>query len=490
MKVFFYTLITCIAVLSQSVMAAIPVVPSADAGAGAKWYRIKNLRASRVGVPVYLEAPAVGEEVLMADFTNTDNFLWCFVGTEAAGFQIYNKAFPSAGTRLVFDADGHDGWGTAKLATSGTEWNYVWKFVPGTGSEYGLTTTDATKNVKGESRGKELLHGMDYYVTGPNVIFYGILPSTDGNASAWAFEDANTSVTVDLSALKTLINEYTIQVNVHKGNPANVAKYGKGIEIFEEAIAAAQDVVDDPGATQSKVNAAIATLRKANYNYGLAFKDLPFDVSAGNNRIWYKIKNYRLGANGYLTNNDGKIIATAATTGDNQLWAFEGDNFTGVDIYNKANSNAKLIAVENIPAVSAASWDGIWKLDWKISDATFYYGIANVNGSYTAAYEASDFIYTATDGSELAFSGFGDNTGSWYVFELFGSSSIKEVSNDAILVYARDGKIYVDGTESKVILFSATGGLITVFDAQNPFAAAKGVYIVRVNDKVHKVVVQ
>lgn len=167
------------------------------------------------------------------------------------------------------------------------------------------------------------------------IIFYGHT-ATEGGC-AWIFEDASQEIVVDFSALIALIEEYTIKVNNDKSNPATAEKYAEGISAFEAAIAIAQAVVDDPSSTQSNVSAALNNLKKASYQYSLALIDLPFTISTDDNMVWYKVKNVRRAAEGYLTNDGTGVITAAKEESDNQLWAFTGNNITGVNIYNKAN---------------------------------------------------------------------------------------------------------------------------------------------------------
>lgn len=78
MKRNLFLLIAFIMLISQNaLLAALPVTPSTDTGAGATWYRIKNLRAADGGKAAYMKAEAYNQAVIMADIDDADNFLWC-----------------------------------------------------------------------------------------------------------------------------------------------------------------------------------------------------------------------------------------------------------------------------------------------------------------------------------------------------------------------------------------------------------------------------
>lgn len=469
-KRFFYTIIVCFALMAQNAVQAETITLSTDTGDGATWYRVKNVRASSGGRAAYIKADGYDAAVILADIEESDAFLWCFVGSSLDNFQVYNKAFLNNDAKLV-GVDGDNG--AAKLATSSISWTYSWAFKDDGGS-YGLLPGSTNGNY---------LHGT----LSTGVIFYGHAATEGG--SAWTFEDATIPVVVDFSALNSLITEYTNQVTADKLNATNVEKYGEGITAFEEAIAAAKTVADNSVSTQGEVNAAFDALKKARYAYTLAFIDLPFTISQGDNMVWYKVKNMRRANEGYLTYSNGELETTTSTGSDNQSWAFTGDNFTGINIYNKADmaNDAKLI-YDEVFTISTSSWDGVWKLDRRISDGSYYYGICNANGRYDGSYTINDFIHGMLDGGTV-FYGFGDD-GSLWGFEALDPSSIDNASDATVLVYAQDGKIFVKGAEAQAKVTSMTGQT-AVFDAATPYSVAvKGIYIVQVNGKAYKVAVQ
>ena len=473
MKRNLFLLIAFIMLISQNaLLAALPVTPSTDTGAGATWYRIKNLRAADGGKAAYMKAEAYNQAVIMADIDDADNFLWCFVGNETDGFQIYNKAFLENGARLISVEGGN---GTAQLAPTDTEWNHSWLIKDDNGL-YGLLPGTATND--------NYLHGtLDI-----GIIFYGHT-ATEGGC-AWIFEDASQEIVVDFSALIALIEEYTIKVNNDKSNPATAEKYAEGISAFEAAIAIAQAVVDDPSSTQSNVSAALNNLKKASYQYSLALIDLPFTISTDDNMVWYKVKNVRRAAEGYLTNDGTGVITAAKEESDNQLWAFTGNNITGVNIYNKANmeNGAKMIYSDGKFVVSSSSWDGAWKIDRRIDDGSFFYGICNANGSYDNDYKINDFMHGMLDGN-LVFYGFGD-FGSLYEFEKYGTDAVEGISANDVLVYAANGMVFVKGSDTQAKIISVSGQT-DVFNADEPYTvSAKGIYIVQVEGKAYKVAVQ
>jgi hypothetical protein len=477
-KHFILILIACFAIVGQG-MAAIPVTPSTDTGAGAHWYRIKNLRATETGRGAYVKADSYESEAIMDYASTADNFLWCFVGSEAGGFQIYNKALLNNGARLISVDNGTMGdWGAIKVVSSGTTWNYSWS-IQNDGGYYGIVSGMSVK-------GNTYIHGMN----DQHIIFYGST-ALDGGC-AWVFEDATNPVTVDFSNLIALISEYTTKVNADKANPATAEKYAEVISAFEAAIAAAQIVVDNSASTQSNVNTAIETLKKANNEYRLGFITLPFTISEGENWIWYKIQNERRAAIGYLTYNNSVLETTSSTDSDNQLWAFTGNNSAGINIYNKANltSGKKLIYADGNLTISSASWTGVWKVDRRIEGGLYFYGICNTKGVYDAGYVPNDFIHGMLEGG-VVFYGFGDSGSLWNFISASPNSINTPNESGAVSVFARDGVIYVNGAEGTVSVFSVNGRNIAVFDAKKSYdIKEKGIYIVRVNNKAYKVAVQ
>ena len=144
------------------------------------------------GKAAYMKAEAYNQAVIMADIDDADNFLWCFVGNETDGFQIYNKAFLENGARLISVEGGN---GTAQLAPADTEWNHSWLIKDDNGL-YGLLPGTATND--------NYLHGtLDI-----GIIFYGHT-ATEGGC-AWIFEDASQEIVVDFSALIALIEELSL----------------------------------------------------------------------------------------------------------------------------------------------------------------------------------------------------------------------------------------------------------------------------------------
>ena len=466
------------------------------------WYRIKNVRHASGPNPPYMKADELGVNIGTAHYENSNNVLWCFIGTASEGYQIYNRAFLDDKARVIgVDTSGELGF--IQLATDDVEWNYSWEFmsaVVGGATVWGLGS-------EGGRGGKtNILHGWDHPPV-YEVIFYG---GTSDDGCAWEFETP-TEVPVNFKVLAELILECTEQVEQDKLDAYNVEFYGEGIDIFEEAIAAAQDVMDNPEATQPDVNLAVTTLKKARVSYGLSYVDLPFEVSKDGTWSWYKIINERRDngidsedpevppvppGSGYWTYDPiaNTINAIAEDDSDSQLWAFTGNNFTGINIYNKANEeeDARLINLDGF-GLSPHDWDGVWKIDSKIEDGANVYSIVNINGAFNeSANKLDNYIHTLLGGG-LFYYGFSDDHGSCYRFEFVTTTttSIQNVSKDAMVVYAQDGNIYVKGTESKAAIYSLTGGLLAVFDAQKPFTAAvKGVYIVQINNKAYKVVVQ
>jgi uncharacterized protein YjhX (UPF0386 family) len=477
-KHFILILIACFAIAGQ-VMAALPVTPSTDTGEGAHWYRIKNLRAAGGGRGAYIKAADYDAEAVMDYADNSDHFLWCFVGDETSGFQVYNKALLNNGARLITVDNGTMGdWGAIKVVSSETAWTYSWSIKNDDGY-YGIVSGMPVK-------GNVYIHGMNDF----HIIFYGNTAKEGG--CAWAFEDATIPITVDFSTLIAVINEYTAKVDADKADPTTAEEYAEVIALFETAIATAQAVVDNPAATQLNVSVAIDVLKKANNEYRLGFIALPFTISEGENWAWYKIHNERRAVDGYLTYGNNVLETTAEANSDNQLWAFKGNNNTGIHIYNKANlvNGGELIYANGVFTISSTSWSGVWKVDRKIDGGFYYYGICNTKGVYDGEYVPNDFFHGTLTGGIVLY-GFGDPGSSWNFIATSANSINTPGGLGAVSIFARDGVIYVNGATGTVSVFSITGKNVGAFDAGKPYTIKeKGIYIVRVNGKAFKVMVQ
>lgn len=481
MKRILFILISCFAMISTNMLQAqlpnLPITPSTDTGSGAHWYRIKNHRNASNGYAAYLKATDINSNVTQEFPDNSDNFLWCFVGDNTTGFQIYNKAFLADGARLITSGSGV--YAAIKVATSATQWDYSWTFA------YGSFYTLHPSNIfDADGTSPLYLNGAD---RGSSTFFWNLADV----GSAWVFEDGSINISVDFSLLTELINTCTAQLDADKGDSQKATLYANAISIYDAAISAAQAVVDNPSSTQSNVNAAVNTLKIARTNYALAFVALPFTLSEGSNMVWYKIINQRrdtqLDGTGYLTYDNGVLSQTAATESDNQLWAFTGDNTTGINIFNKANlADGKLIYNGGF-TISNATWSGAWKINTRDG----YYGICNANGQYDPSFNPNDYFHglnTAGASGGVVLYGFLDS-GSLWSFVAGPITTIDKNSASKITVFCHDGAIFVNGAKGMASIVSMTGASAT-FDTQKPYNVRGGIYLVRVNGETYKVMVK
>ena len=464
------------------IQAAVPITSSIDTGVGAKWYRLKNQRASFQGKAAYMKADNYDVVAVMADFIESDNYLWCFIPDAInGGYQIYNKALLADGARLI-SVSGDNG--SVKIEKSSTAWPYSWALKDDSGS-YGLLP--GTNSNPGSATTNNYLHGtLDV-----TIIFYGHIATESG--SAWLFEDASVPVIVDFSQLTSLITTCSIQLNTDKADLQKATKYASAITSYEAAIATAQTVANNSTSSQANVNSAAIELKKAKNDYRLGCIDLPFTVSQGTNRIWYRILNVRRNDSGigYLTYNNDILSTTALTTADNQLWAFTGNNVTGISIYSKGNqtSDAKLTYSDNAFKISTSSWNGVWKVDSRIDGGFNYYGICNTKGVYDSNFVPNDFIHGTLDGGIL-FYGFSDFGSLWKFAPETPAALETPDSFTDIHVFSNEGVISVIGAKGMATIVSMTGATAT-FDTQMPYnVGRKGVFIIRINGKIHKVTVK
>lgn len=482
-KRFFYSLFVLLIISQSFIYATVPITPSTDTGASAQWYRLKNVRAVSQGRAAYLKADNYDVDAVMADFIESDNYLWCFIPDATNGaYQIYNKALLADGARLIsFWGSGN---GSVKVEKSTTSWAYSWDLKDDNGS-YGLLP--GTNASPGSATSNNYLHGtLDVA-----IIFYGHIATEGG--SAWIFEDASVTVTVDFSQLTSLIATCTTQVNTDKADSQKAIKYASAITAYETAIATAQVVANNSTSSQANVNSATVELKKAINDYHLGCIDLPFTVSQGTNMVWYKIINVRRDDSGlgYLTYYNDVLSTTALTTADNQLWAFTGNNVAGVNVYNKSNqtAGAKLIYSDNAFKISDSSWNGVWKVDSRIDGSFNYYGICNAKGVYDLNFVPNDFFHGVLEGG-IVFYGFSDFGSLWrFAPETPAAIKTTDATSD-IHVFSHNGVISVNGYKGMASIVSMTGVTAT-FDTQKPYnTGGKGIYIIRVNSKAYKVIVK
>ncbi|MFA5044340.1 MAG: hypothetical protein WC542_00225 [Paludibacter sp.] len=478
-KSILFILISCFAMISTNLVQAELPVFSTNATTDAHWYRMKNAYLPTIPQPGYLKANADGS-LSRANADATDDFLFCFVGDETNGFQIYNKAL---GAELVVTtlADWFNLIVVSSTPTFWTAGNYIWTF-------------DANSNLKFMDS-----NNTSWYFRAPNdrltvgATYYG------GGDAVWNFEDSSTPIVVDKSALITLIAACNTQVNGDKADSQKATTFATSIATFEGTIAAAQAIVDNANATADDVTNAVVTLNYARTNYNMALVVLPFTLSTEGHMVWYKVINHGrdvVDQTGFLTYDGSNLIQTAATTADNQLWAFVGDNINGMNMYNKADftdfSGVKLIHNGNF-TMSADAWSGIWKVNSRIVDVTTYYGIFNANGAYINFLPDNYFFgYGGGTTGNVVYYGFADAGCIWSfaAASTGGTTSLDKNNTSKISVFSHDGIISVTGAKGMATIVTMTGATAT-FDTQKPYnVGGKGIYIVRVNGEVLKVIVK
>jgi hypothetical protein len=471
MKKLLLLLIACFSLtLINTANAELPFTPSTDTGSGAHWYRLKNQTLTDRGLLNYLKAVDYGVDVCMDYLEDTDFFLFCFVGDETTGFQIYNKALLGDDAKLITTFSSWLNPIVPAKSSESQEWDengYAWTFNQ---NSYLLVEKD----------------GAPFYFRAPYDMpgVAATISPYGGDDAIWTFEDPSTPVAVDKSKLETLIEECNSKLTADKENEDLYPKFEAGMVAFEAAIAAAQAVVDNTEITQAEVGVAIEALQKAKTNYRVALLDLPFTSSEEDNRIWYTIQEYT--SEKYLSYDAGKNEATvnSTATDDNELWAFEGDNVTGITIYNKEAGNEVILTGIGSGSnfVMSASWDGVWKIDYNGS----YYGILNANGKYKDDYSFDAYVILQY-GVNLLFYGF-VNEGCW-IFAPENKTGFEPAFTSDLQVFARNGNVYVKGAKGTASIVSLTG-TTTVFDAAKPYnVGQKGLYIVRVDGKNFKVIV-
>lgn len=487
-KNFFTLLIACFALTSLNVMdAALPFTPSTDTGAGAVWYRMKNVKNSS-----YLKISAYdADPVLDAIELANDAFLFCFVGDEINGFQIYNKAFLNDDAKVISPA--FDWYNKLKFATSSNSdtWDtggWVWMF-------------DGQNTVGGATN---FFYLKEAYETGGNkyTLYFRAENGTSifscnysGDDMGWEFEDPTAPIVINFTELETYLLTFSVALAADKADGDLYPKYKAGMDVFQAVIDGAQAIADTKGtaneATQNEVNAAVVELREAAENYRVSKIDLPFNVSTASMTYWYAIYAVGQGADGtcywtYDNEATNKIKAGAFTEADNQLWKFTGDNVSGIQIYNKATGDLMFNSSFTMSDVSS----NIWKIDNVGSEG---YGVvwADASDAFNNSFEFNKHIH-AQYGTNFMYYGISEGNSRWiFVLKASVNTSIEDASFGNVSVSSQNGAIYLTGTTEKASLYSLTGELVAAFDAETPyFVGAKGIYIVQVNGKAYKVAVQ
>ncbi|MCD7974055.1 MAG: Ig-like domain-containing protein [Candidatus Azobacteroides sp.] len=142
-KKIFTMLIVLLAIVGKGMAADLPITPSTDTGNGAVWYYIK-WNCGGDGIKCFV--PNGLNEPLGIHWGDPDPFddrlLYCFVGDEANGFEIYNKAYLAGKTvdGVTFTEDlklqnlgkiGEETWTFAGYSTSVPEGELITKWIIG-----------------------------------------------------------------------------------------------------------------------------------------------------------------------------------------------------------------------------------------------------------------------------------------------------------------------------------------------------------------------
>ncbi len=180
------------------------------------------------------------------------------------------------------------------------------------------------------------------------------------------------STTTNFSAAGNAEQEVTISVAEFRLKYADVNDYSAKDKAIVEAIAAAQEVIDNPAATEEDINNAWVNLKMAS----LEKPTYPFTVTTDDsNPVVYAIKSGR-GEGFWYTYDatDGKIALSPYTAAQTQLWYFKEVvtedykyalqlfPYTGegkaMSYENTGNGAAKIVA----QALNTNGWNNYWTL--------------------------------------------------------------------------------------------------------------------------------
>lgn len=175
-------LAACFVLTSLNVAnAALPFTPSTNTTDGAVWYRMFNATAAANGLSSYLKAADYGEQLVMADAAASDDFLFCLVGDETAGFQIYNKALLDDGTKLTSVFLNWFNPIIATTAANAADWDaggYTWTF-----------DTDGSLMA--------MYSGTRYFFRFPSDMKQVLTCTYGGGDAIWTFEPSDTPIQTD-----------------------------------------------------------------------------------------------------------------------------------------------------------------------------------------------------------------------------------------------------------------------------------------------------
>jgi hypothetical protein len=385
--------------ISQVFAQTLPIIPSTDTGAGATWYRVRNLRSSEPWVTnrgAYMRSTGYDTRVYQShlDETAGDEFLWAFIGNNDDGFTIYNRALLEDGARLTWDNTKSNGY-QLNVAKSSVSWAYVWKLKVDRAGIYGNMPQEAEYPI---------LHGTEW--NDGSIINYGF-----GGGSEWAYEKydplaillsviaeaqalydntiegtATFQYTAEVRAIFAqaiadaiaaseethtfdewpvytltlrqaiitykhsqnipqefidLISASKTQIEAYKALSGFTSNFGPEINLFQAAINSADNVVEN-ATLPSEIIIATVNLKAA----GAAFLEAVYaktvipSANTETGAVWYRFKNLRQGVpNDYLYSPGyGSTLYVQALdeADDSQLWSFVGDLVNGFTVYNKA----------------------------------------------------------------------------------------------------------------------------------------------------------
>jgi hypothetical protein len=482
-----------------SALGVFAITPSTDTGEGAVWYSIKTYEGK------YVTVNNIGGEFKWANKDTQDpKQLWCFIGNEAEGYSIYNKYAVAErgqdGGKVIFNVDT---WASTKLPgiqNGAMADANLWELG---GKVWHIATSEISDIIFGIYF--EVNDVRYYWQCNHSQIEYGnSFPGTSGGWESFVFERVDGGeepVPAAAELLDTFIKKCEIELSAAKTDPAFAEQFADAIDTFEAAINAAKAVLVNSASTEAELTAALEALKLSEVAFKLA-------VTPVSSIVWYHLKNMRYSQYAILGNFGGEIKWTGAKdlNEPRQIWGFEGNDVSGYNLYNQYAVNVKgeeggkvvfnidtwmpgnnpaLPGVVNGSMAQSEIWADcgkVWHLDKSVAGKTGIYVERASNGMR---------YYWYSQDSQVMYS---DVYGGWEQFEfepLIPGTSIKLPNNvDNVIVYSREGSIYVQGAEGKVTITSLTGASISIDAKSSYYVGTKGIYIVKANNKAYKILVQ
>ncbi len=216
----------------------------------------------------------------------------------------------------------------------------------------------------------------------------------------------------------------------------------------------------------------------------------PIIADDENNTTWYYIKNRGMEENNYLTINSSGNFSLSGKTGENnsgsQLFKLVESPLTDettVYIINEATGNKKYLSFSSENLLTLSDTPKNWSLrhTYSPSNQAFHFNFRSTRAPSGSILSSDGIKMIVFNKASDAY-----NTPVAWSFEKYTGpgSGIYIPKEETVRIYAERGRIYVEGTDAPVRIYSITGAVVNI---QNQLP--HGIYIVKAGNYKKKVLI-